>query len=72
MTSRSAPLAMRSCTSLICLENCDWAFDVRSLTPRFWASALMDAVSAIRKGLASFSDWEKPTVADFRSTFAPP
>ncbi len=65
-------MASRSWTSLICLENCDWALAVSSLTPRFFASSLMDCVSAIRNGLASFSDWEKPTVAFLRSSFLPP
>src|SRR5689334_1723242 len=40
--------------------------------PSLAASSLMDCVSAIRNGLASFSDWEKPTLAVLRSIFVPP
>ncbi|SQA26200.1 Uncharacterised protein [Streptomyces griseus] len=59
--------------SLICLDSWDWALVVRSfLTPIFAASSLMDWVSAIRNGLASFSDWEKPTTASLRSSFGAP
>src|SRR5690349_18975905 len=40
--------------------------------PSLAASSLMDWVSAIRNGFASFSDWEKPTVAVFRSILDAP
>ena len=40
--------------------------------PIFAASSLIDCVSAMRNGLASFSDWEKPTLAVLRSTLVPP
>src|SRR5689334_1350638 len=59
--------------SLICLDNCDWASVVSSfLTPILAASSLIDWVSAIRNGLASFSDCEKPTTAFFRSSLGAP
>ncbi|CAM5400771.1 hypothetical protein SCYAM73S_00545 [Streptomyces cyaneofuscatus] len=68
-----APCDSMSWMSLICLDSWDWALVVRSfLTPIFFASSLMDWVSAIRNGLASFSDWEKPTTAFFRSSFGAP
>lgn len=73
MTSALAPWAMSCWTSLICLPNCDWALVLRSLdTPIFLASALIEPVSAMRKGLASFSDWEKPITALLGSNFSPP
>ena len=40
--------------------------------PSLAASSWMDWVSAMRNGLASFSDWEKPTIAFFRSIFGVP
>src|SRR5689334_22403970 len=68
-----APWLSMSWTSLICLDSCDWAFVVSSfLTPSLAASSLIDWVSAIRNGLASFSDWEKPTTASFRSSLVAP
>src|SRR5829696_5280622 len=54
--------------SEICLDACDWALVYRSfLTPRFFASLLMDSVSAMRNGLTSFSDCENPTTASLSS-----
>lgn len=68
-----APCDSMSWMSLICLDSCDCAFVVSSfLTPILAASSLMDWVSAIRKGLASFSDWEKPTTASLRSSLGAP
>lgn len=59
--------------SLICLGSWDWASVVSSfLTPSLAASSLIDLVSAIRNGLSSFSDCEKPTTAFFRSSFWAP
>ena len=57
--------------SLICLLSCDCALVVSSFAamPSLAASSLIDWVSAMRNGLASFSDWEKPTTAELRSTF---
>jgi hypothetical protein len=58
--------------SEICFERVDWAFVLMNfLTPIFAASSVIDCVSAIRNGLSSFSDWEKPTIAFFRSIVAP-
>jgi len=37
--------------------------------PSLAASSRIDCVSAMRNGLPSFSDWENPTTAVFRSTF---
>src|SRR3954468_14949470 len=70
-TTRSwTPESIICSTSLICLANCDVAFVVvRLVMPSVAASSLMDFVSAMRNGLASFSDWEKPTLAVLRSTF---
>lgn len=68
-----APCESMSWMSLICLDSCDCALVVRSfLTPTFLASSLIDWVSAIRNGLASFSDWEKPTTAFLRSILGAP
>lgn len=68
-----APWESMSWMSLICLGSCDCALVVSSFfTPILAASSLMDWVSAIRNGLASFSDWEKPTTAFFRSSFGAP
>src|SRR3954454_18515805 len=73
MTRALAPWAMSCCTSLICLLNCDWPLVTRSpVIPCCFASALIDCVSAMRKGLASFSDWEKPTTEVLGSSFVPP
>jgi hypothetical protein len=58
--------------SEICFDSVDCAFVVMSfLTPTLAASSLMDWVSAIRKGLSSFSDCEKPTTASLRSIASP-
>lgn len=71
--SSCAPWASMSWMSLICLGSWDCALVVSSfLTPSLAASSLMDCVSAMRKGLASFSDCEKPTTAFFRSIFVAP
>ena len=68
-----APLLIMSWMSEICLLSWEFAFVVSSsLTPTLAASSLIDWVSAIRNGLASFSDWENPTTAFFRSIFSPP
>src|SRR5689334_15124402 len=68
-----APWLSMSWMSLICLDSCDWALVVSSfLTPSLAASSLIDWVSAMRNGLASFSDWEKPTMAFFRSSLGAP
>ena len=62
MMRNCAPWESMSWMSLICLDSCDCALVVSSfLTPILAASSLIDCVSAIRNGLASFSDWEKPT-----------
>src|SRR4026209_1611147 len=58
--------------SEISLFRSDSAFVVISLIPSFAASSLIDWVSAIRNGLASFSDWANPMVAVFRSSFGTP
>lgn len=56
--------------SLICRLRSLWALVTSSLSvgmPSFAAWSRMDCVSAIRKGLASFSDCEKPITAVFGS-----
>jgi hypothetical protein len=58
--------------SAISLLRSDCALVVIRLMPLFAASALIDSVSVIRKGLASFSDWAKPTVMLPRSCFGTP
>ena len=58
--------------SVICLDSWDWALVVSSVMPSFSASSLIDWVSAMRNGLASFSDWEKPTVLPLRSSSLAP
>jgi hypothetical protein len=58
--------------SAISLLRSDCAFVVISLIPRLAASSLMDSVSVIRKGFASFSDWAKPIVAFSRSSCGTP
>src|SRR4051794_20469927 len=72
-TSSCTPESSICSTSLICLLNCEFAFVVvRFAMPSLAASSLMDFVSAMRNGLASFSDWEKPTFAVLRSILVPP
>src|SRR6185503_20929784 len=58
--------------SEISLLRSDSALVVSSLIPSFAASSLIDWVSAIRNGLASFSDCAKPIVAVLRSSFGTP
>ena len=72
MISALAPWAIIDWMSEISLFRSDWALVVISLIPRLDASSLIDWVSAIRNGLASFSDWAKPTVAFLRSSFSTP
>ena len=67
-----APWAIIDWMSEISLFRSDWALVVISLIPRLDASSLIDWVSAIRNGLASFSDWAKPTVTLLRSSFSTP
>src|SRR5688500_7673563 len=67
-----APWAIMLWMSAISLLRSDCALVVIRLMPRFAASALIDSVSVIRKGLASFSDWAKPTVMVPRSSFGTP
>src|SRR5829696_7579733 len=67
-----APWATIDWMSEISLFRSDWALVVISLTPRLDASSLIDWVSAIRNGLASFSDWANPMVAVFRSSLGTP
>ena len=57
---------------MISLLRSDSALVVMRLMPRAAASSLMDCVSAIRKGLASFSDCAKPIVAVARSMTSTP
>src|SRR4051812_10080262 len=74
-TSSCAPRSNMDLMSLICLFRSLCALVTSSLSsaiPSFAASSLMDWVSAVRNGLASFSDWEKPMTADFTSTFGYP
>ena len=63
MISAWAPWSIIPLMSEISLLRSDSALVVRSLMPSFAASSLIDCVSAIRNGFASFSDWAKPTVA---------
>src|SRR4051812_16108420 len=75
ITRSWTPWSIRVLTSVICLSNFESALVVFRLPagmPSLAASSLMDCVSAIRNGLASFSDCEKPIVAVFRSIFVPP
>ncbi len=73
MTSSCTPESIICSTSLICLLNCELALvAVRLVMPSLAASSLMDCVSAIRNGFASFSDWENPTFAVLRSILVPP
>ena len=72
MISALAPWAIMPWMSAISLLRSDWALVVIRLMPRFAASSLIDSVSVIRNGLASFSDWAKPTVIVFRSSFGTP
>src|SRR6188508_24903 len=59
--------------SEISLFRSDWALVTRRFVmPSLAASSLIDWVSAMRNGFASFSDWEKPTTAPFRSTWGYP
>ncbi len=67
-----APWAIMLWMSAISLLRSDWAFVVISLMPRLAASSLIDSVSVIRNGLASFSDCANPTVMVFRSSFGTP
>src|SRR4051794_38398179 len=72
-TSTWAPWLIMSWMSEICLDSWEFAFVVSScFRPAFAASSLIDWVSAIRNGFASFSDWENPTTAFFRSIWLPP
>ena len=73
MISAWAPWSIMPWMSLISLLRSRLGVGREQLvTPSFAASSLIDWVSAIRNGLASFSDWEKPTVAVFRSSFGTP
>ena len=72
MISAWAPWSIIPLMSEISLLRSDSAFVVISLTPSLAASSLIDWVSAIRNGLASFSDWANPMVAVFRSSFGTP
>src|ERR1700759_182467 len=73
MISTCTPESIICSTSLICLLNWELALvAVRLVMPSLAASSLMDCVSVMRNGLASFSDWEKPTFAVFRSILLPP
>ena len=72
MISALAPCAIMPWMSAISLLRSDWALVVMSLMPRLAASSLMDCVSVIRNGLASFSDWAKPTVIVLRSSLGTP
>src|SRR4051812_14115367 len=73
MISTWTPESIICSTSLICLLNSELALvAVRLVTPSLAASSLMDCVSVMRNGLASFSDWEKPTLAVLRSILVPP
>ena len=58
-----APWSTIDLMSEISLLRSEFALVVMRLMPRAAASSLMDWVSAIRNGLASFSDWAKPIVA---------
>src|SRR4051794_12757353 len=58
--------------SAISLLRSDCALVVISLIPRLAASSLMDCVSVIRNGFASFSDWANPTVTFLRSSLGTP
>src|SRR5215217_474237 len=60
----STSWAIMSLMSEICLDACELALVYMSfLMPLFFASSLMDCVSAMRNGLTSFSDCENPTTA---------
>ena len=72
MISAWAPWSIIPLMSEISLFRSDSAFVVISLIPSLAASSLIDWVSAIRNGLASFSDWANPIVAVFRSSFGTP
>ena len=72
MISAWAPWSTIPLMSEISLFRSDSAFVVISLIPSFAASSLIDWVSAIRNGFASFSDWANPIVAVFRSSFGTP
>ena len=72
MMSALAPWSIMPWMSAISLLRSDCALVVISLMPRFAASSLIDSVSVIRNGFASFSDCAKPTVTVFRSSFGTP
>ena len=72
MISAWAPWSIIPLMSEISLFRSDSALVVISLIPSLAASSLIDWVSAIRNGLASFSDWANPMVAVFRSSFGTP
>ena len=72
MINALAPCAIIPWMSAISLLRSDCALVVMSLMPRLAASSLMDCVSVIRNGFASFSDWAKPTVIAVRSSFGTP
>src|SRR3954471_8472280 len=67
-----APWSIMPLMSEISLLRSDSAFVVSSLMPSFVASSLIDWVSAIRNGFASFSDCAKPTVVVLRSSLGTP
>src|SRR4051794_10184982 len=67
-----APWSIMPLMSEISLFRSDSAFVVSSLMPSFAASSLIDCVSAIRNGFASFSDCANPTVVVLRSSLGTP
>ena len=67
-----APLSIMPLMSLFSCCTLDCALVVSSFQPFFAAVSTCDFVEAMRKGLASFSDWAHPMVSFLKSILPMP